>query len=321
MIKAIHINTIILFWGLISVVSCGKDDVSPSSEGTENIQESQTETVVTISNGDQREYIVYTPSTYDEKNEHPLVFQLHGSSGNGEKFYTISGWNALAEQYNFIAVYPTSYIYDLRLNGCGNDLVTKWNNYNLPKEVCPTETLRDDTAFFNQILDELINAYSIDESRIYMAGFSNGSGMVSRLAVELSDRITAVGGLAGFFPEDTIYAPKRIRPLHLMLGTTDEKIAYRTIFQDTIPLDFQQLFTDPTLRGITQTYIKTFDLDPNYSVTDSTEYTLTATFEGNSGEPDHLMKFTIWKDLGHFFPNPDDRDGAADVLWKFFERY
>ncbi|RKN83522.1 alpha/beta hydrolase family esterase [Ulvibacterium marinum] len=318
---SIHIKTFILFWALLTLLSCDKSDESLSSEEIENTKESHTEKVVTISNGDQREYIVYTPSTYDEKNEHPLVFQLHGSSGNGEKFYTISGWNALAEQHNFIAVYPTSYVYDLRLKGCGNDLVTKWNNYNLPKEVCPTETLRDDTAFFNQILDELMNAYSIDESRIYMAGFSNGSGMVSRLAVELSDKITAVGGLAGFFPEDTIYAPKRIRPLHLMLGTTDEKIASRTIFQDTIPMDFQQLFTDPTLRGITQTYIKTFDLDPNYSVMDSTEYTLTATFKGKSGEPNHLMKFTLWKDLGHFFPNPDDRDGAADVLWEFFEMY
>ncbi|CAN0596124.1 unnamed protein product, partial [Ectocarpus sp. 12 AP-2014] len=120
---------------------------------------------------------------------------------------------------------------------------------------------------------------------------------------------------------DTIYVPQRILPLHIMLGTTDEKIASRTIFNDTIPMNFQQLFTDSTLRGITQTYVKTFDLNPNYTVTDSTEYTLTATFQGNSGSPDHLMKFTLWKDLGHFFPNPNDRPGAADVLWEFFEFY
>ncbi len=301
--------------------SCNDVDHDIASGENQNTANAITKTVVTLNNGDQREYIVYIPSTYDETNESPLLFQLHGSSGDGEKYYTISGWNELAEIHNLIVVYPTSYVYDLKLNGCGNDLVTKWNNYNLPKEVCPSEVLRDDTSFFNQIIDELVDEYSIDTSRIYMAGFSNGSGMTSRLAVELSDRIAAIGGLAGFFPEDTIYVPQRILPVHIMLGTTDEKIASKTIFNDTIPMNFQQLFLDPTLRDITQTYVKTFDLNPNYTVTDSTGYTLTATFQGNSGSPDHLMKFTLWKDLGHFFPNPDDRPGAADVLWEFFEFY
>ncbi len=319
--KRTYIRKIILFLGIGFMISCESNLENPVPDEGINTTEAITKTFVTMSNGDQREYIVYIPSTYDENKEHPLVFQLHGSSGNGEKFYNISGWNELAEQHSFIAVYPTSYVYDLRLNGCGNDLVTKWHNYNLPKEVCPSENLRDDTAFFDQILDELIATYTIDESRIYMAGFSHGSGMTSRLAVELSDRITAIGGLAGFFPQDTVYQPKRIIPLHIMLGTTDEKVAARTIFQDTIPMDFQELFKDPTLRGIMQTYVKTFDLEPNYTVTDSTEYTLTATFRGNSGSQDHVMKFTLWKDLGHFFPNPDDRLGAADVLWQFFEKY
>ncbi|MEO9510939.1 MAG: hypothetical protein ABJN84_12750 [Flavobacteriaceae bacterium] len=203
--------------------------------GNQNTANGITKTVVTLNNGNQREYIGYIPFTYDETKEFPLLFQLHGSSGDGQKYYTISGWNELAEQHNLIAVYPTSYSYDLKLNGCGNDLVTKWNNYNLPKEVCPNEILQDDTSFFNQIIDELVKEYSIDTSRIYMAGFSNGSGMTSRLAVELSDRITVIGGLAGFFPEDTVYVPKRILPLHLMLGATDEKITSRTIFGDTIP--------------------------------------------------------------------------------------
>lgn len=312
---------IFFFIGLLFVVSCSVNQENRPIEENQNINDGITLTMVTTSNGDQREYIVYIPSTYNENDKHPLVFQLHGSSGDGKKFYNISGWNRLAEEHNFIVVYPTSYAYDLRINGCGNNLVTKWNNYNLPKEACPTENLRNDVIFFDQMLDELMKTYMIDESRIYMAGFSNGSGMTSRLAVELSDRITAVGGLAGFFPADTMYLPQRILPLHIMLGTTDEKIASRTIFNDTIPMDFQQMLTDPALMGITETFIKTFDLNPNYIVTDSTEYTLTATFQGNSGSSHHLMKFTLWKDLGHFFPNPDDRQGAADVLWEFFELY
>jgi len=310
---------ILFIIALLSILVSCSNDLEPNQPLETIIENKQFYQL--FLNGDSREYIVYVPSHYDTLKTYPLVFQLHGSSGNGEKFYNISGWNELAEEHKYIAVYPTSYVYDLKLNGCGNDLVTKWNNYNLLKETCSTEILRNDTAFFDLMIEELKATYNIDESRIYMSGFSNGSGMTSRLAVELSDKITAIGGLAGFLPEDTIYTPKHIVPLHIMLGTTDEKIVPRTIFNDTIPMNFQQMFTDPTLNGITKTYINTFDLNPNYTVTDSTHYTLTATFRGNSGNPDHIMKFTLWKDLGHFFPNPYDSPGAADVLWKFFEKY
>ena len=298
---------------MVVLGSCYEHDTPPIAN------ESITEVVVTDHRGDAREYIVYIPSTYDEDQEHALVFQLHGGSGNGEKFYTISGWNELAEQHHFIAVYPTSYVYDLKKNGCGNDLITKWNNYNLPKEVCPTAKLRDDSDYFDQVLDELMATYRVDESRVYFAGFSSGSGMTSRLGVELSDRITAIGGLAGFFPQDTTFAPQRIRPLHLMLGTVDEKIAPETSFGDTIPMDFSAVFADPTLRRTIKSYITTFDLDPNYIVTNSSEHILTATFAGKSGNPDHFMKFTLLKNVGHNFPNPANQPGIADMLWDFFE--
>ena len=41
--------------------------------------------------GDTREYYVHVPAKYNSNAATPVVFMLHGTSGDGEKFYNISG--------------------------------------------------------------------------------------------------------------------------------------------------------------------------------------------------------------------------------------
>lgn len=307
-------KTIMLLFTLI--YSCRtSDDFSVAN--ALNTESGKRTDVTTTHQGDQRSYIIYVPSNYHDSQSYPLVFQLHGGSGNGEKFYNISGWNEIAEENNLIIVYPTSFEYDMNKNGCGNALVTHWNNYNLPPQVCDPGILKDDTHFLSQVIDEVKSNYSIDEKRIYMAGFSNGSGMANRLGVELSSKITAVAGLAGFLPGDTIFIPQRKLPIHIMLGTKDEKIVPQTIFTDEIPFDIDQAFTDPSLYDIIKTYIITFDLDPK--ITYASNDRITCTFEGKSGGLENVLHFSLLKDLGHRFPNPSAKPGAADLFWEFFQ--
>ena len=45
----------------------------------------------TTVNGDVREYYVHVPLKYDGRTAVPLLFMFHGTSGDGEKFYNISG--------------------------------------------------------------------------------------------------------------------------------------------------------------------------------------------------------------------------------------
>ncbi len=304
---------------LLCITSCNNED-DDSSIKNENEFTGKKEIYETYINGDQREYIVYKPSTYNENNKHRVVFQLHGGSGNGEKFYNISGWNDLAEEHQFLAVYPTSFAYDMKMNGCGNVLVTHWNTFNLYEEVCDANVLKNDTEFFNTMIDELISNYNIDENRIYISGFSRGAGMAGRLAIELSDRIAAMGSIAGFLPADTTYVAKRYLPIHIMLGTLDEKIVPKTSFQNEIPMDFSLIEVDPGLGPTIGTYLTSFDLNESY-IESSSSGTITATFQGKSSDPDHIMKFTLLEDVPHIFPNPINEDGAADILWDFFEPF
>jgi polyhydroxybutyrate depolymerase len=59
--------------------------------------------------GDTREYYVHVPAKYNANTPTPVVFMLHGTSGDGERFYIISGWKEVGEAENILTVYPSSW--------------------------------------------------------------------------------------------------------------------------------------------------------------------------------------------------------------------
>src|SRR5688572_8534058 len=61
-----------------------------------------------VADGKTREYYVHVPLGYNLKNAFPVVIMLHGSGGNGEKFYNISGWKEVGEVQNILTVFPSS---------------------------------------------------------------------------------------------------------------------------------------------------------------------------------------------------------------------
>ncbi|MBK7697090.1 MAG: hypothetical protein IPI30_23145 [Saprospiraceae bacterium] len=61
-----------------------------------------------VVDGRMRESIIVQPSTPPPAGGYPVVFMLHGTSGDGLKFYNISGWKELGEDENFITVFPSS---------------------------------------------------------------------------------------------------------------------------------------------------------------------------------------------------------------------
>lgn len=60
--------------------------------------------------------------------EVPLVVAFHGRGGNGETFFDITDMSTVAEERNFIAVFPTADFYQIRQDGLRS--VRVWNgNY------------------------------------------------------------------------------------------------------------------------------------------------------------------------------------------------
>jgi poly(3-hydroxybutyrate) depolymerase len=96
------------------------------------------------------------------------------------------------------------------------------NNEEKEKRAAPA----DDVAFFTQMLDELGTKFSVDASRIYTAGLSEGGFMSLRLGCALGDRIAAVAAVGAAMPKTMICLPPRPVPLVMINGTSDPVVPY-----------------------------------------------------------------------------------------------
>ena len=84
----------------------------------------------------------------------------------------------------------------------------------------------DDIAFFNQMLDQLPMKFSVDTSRIYAVGLSEGGFMSLRLGCALGDRIAAIAAVGAAMPKTMICLPSRPVPAVMINGTSDPVVPY-----------------------------------------------------------------------------------------------
>lgn len=98
--------------------------------------------------GRMRESIIVLPSTAPPSGGYPVVFMLHGTSGDGLKFYNISGWKELGEEENFITVFPSALSWCFVEDGIEKHL-TRWVNGTVLDHPCsgPPQEYVDDVNF------------------------------------------------------------------------------------------------------------------------------------------------------------------------------
>jgi polyhydroxybutyrate depolymerase len=142
-----------------------------------------------ISAGRQRQYLLHVPRSYDRARPTPLVISLHAAALWPSAQMKTSQWNQVADEQGFIVVYPSAVpMAPLPVL----PRLPVWRT----DEPEPEAGLREDVAFISELIDALEAAYTIDPTRIYANGFSNGGAMASVLSCALSDRIAAVGTVA-----------------------------------------------------------------------------------------------------------------------------
>lgn len=185
-----------------------------------------------------RRYHMFEPTAYKRgnKKKYPLVFAIHGFSCSGPFFAENSGWHSVAEERGFLVCYPTAYPFKrsgppkghapgpFDRNICATP---SWNSGRYAVEADPAGP--DDVAFFKQMLELIKKEYPVDETRVYLAGHSNGAAMTQRLmryAPELFAAFSPVGGMEGMrgvVPEpDDGYT----RPVWYFMGEYDRSGMY-----------------------------------------------------------------------------------------------
>ena len=79
---------------------------NPPGQGVANVPGTTNRTVTV--QGLQREFVVHVGSSVGTSTSAPIVFMLHGTSGDGRQFLQISGWREKADQEGIIAVFPSA---------------------------------------------------------------------------------------------------------------------------------------------------------------------------------------------------------------------
>jgi polyhydroxybutyrate depolymerase len=152
--------------------------------------------VVTVhSGGLNREVPLYTPASAAGRPTLPLVFDLHGSGGNGRQQALRSGLTVQADREGFLLANPNGGIPD------PDSPIEKfyWHVPGVPLfgSLQMPANAPDDVQFFRDAIPQLEQAACADPRRIYVTGFSGGGRMASALACELSDRIAAAAPVSG----------------------------------------------------------------------------------------------------------------------------
>ncbi len=205
------------------------------------------ETKETITVGDvERSYLVHLPKGYDEKQHYPAVVLLHGMSQEADDMERLTRFNELADKDGVIAVYPSA------LHGRWNIGVQEppvrqyrrgpyrrpgWGypgryppgrqpgGQREPRER-PRPARADDLDFFNRMLDKLAARFSVDASRVYFVGLSEGGFMTMKLGCGLTDRIAAIATVGAALPKTMVCVPSRPLPVAMINGTSDPVVKY-----------------------------------------------------------------------------------------------
>ena len=107
---------------------------------------------------------------------------------------------------------------------CAPDAVAR--SWNATAACCDWRGKVDDSTYLRALIESAVRKYSIDRSRIYVTGLSNGGFMSYRMAHDHSDLIAAIVPFAGVGHKTWPSKPKRsVSVLHIH-GTKDSTIKW-----------------------------------------------------------------------------------------------
>ena len=164
----------------------------------------------------ERCWLLLVPLIPNESAPAPLLVDMHG---NGDDMYQqrwTSDFANISMEQGFFVAYPqghnNAWNHGSSLIPCSDELR------------CSEE---DDVGFILQMLDTIMQNHSVDKSRVYVTGWSNGCGMTQRLAVQASEVFAAAGCMAMYrFAEvQSDYSPIPFMEVH---GLLDEIVLYAT---------------------------------------------------------------------------------------------
>ncbi|MBI9035613.1 MAG: T9SS type A sorting domain-containing protein [Bacteroidales bacterium] len=275
-------------------------------------------------NGLIRSYILHLPPSYNSIDHFPVVVVLHGGgSGNGEDLLLNHHFDEVGDTANYISLFPNGY----------------YNDWADGRGVSQADTAGiDDVSFLNSLVEHLSEKFTIDTSRMYICGVSNGGMLVQKLACESPYKFSAFASIIASMPDSIVHHcnPDQSVPIILMNGTSDAWVPYSGGPLGPITNGGSVIGTDSTisiwqsLNSCIQTFPDSLNLTDivftdncdvtrfNYGIcTDSSEIILYRINNGGHTIPGMESPVNPIPFFGYINYDID----AAIEIWKFFRKH
>ena len=158
------------------------------------------------------EYIVHLPSGYARNSRPvPLVMVLHGCDQDHRTIKHDTNFDAVADEYGFIVVYPMLGTSNRFQDNCWGELT----DAHIHKGGGEVQDLRE-------IIEEVRYSYCVDPNRVHITGFSSGGGMAVAEMLAHSELIASGSVTAGLPYGETPSSVSRGRDLPGLFKPVDD---------------------------------------------------------------------------------------------------
>ena len=263
--------------------------------------------------GLNREFLVHVPKSYRPGHPAPMLLALHGGGGDADYQADDSKYGLISksEQAGFIAVFPNGY------SRFPNGILATWN-----AGACCGGAVSDnvdDVGFIRSVISRMERQASIDKSRVFATGMSNGAMMSWRLACELPE----IRGIAPVEGTDNTSAcrPQRPVPVIEFHATDDGMVNF-----NGGPGPYS--FTRTNFTSVPATQAKWVEIDRAEPAAKRVLLVLGAHCDLHSARPGGApVELCVTDTGGHSWPGGGTQQGrkqpsmairANDLMWSFF---
>ncbi|MDB5660852.1 MAG: hypothetical protein JWS10_3467 [Cypionkella sp.] len=152
-----------------------------------------------------RHYLIDLP-------DHPtgaMILVLHGGGGNPAQFAEMTEFSVPALAQGYAVIYPAA---------TQPKNLTMWNGG------AASKNRPDDIGFLDQVITDASQRFSLNPSRVYLTGMSNGAMMAEAYAMQRAGAVKAVAGVSGTI--DLKRTPVNPVPMLIIHGTADQRVPY-----------------------------------------------------------------------------------------------
>ena len=162
--------------------------------------------------GKSRQYFLYVPDCITDNR--PLIISCHGMNQDYNYQKEQTQWPKFADTANFVVVYPVG----IAGSAWGMSFQTGWDLDGM-----------SDVNFMLDIISEMKSKYNIDETRVYLSGFSLGGAFTYYMINKAADKIAAFGPISGYNLMNANTSSSRPVPICHVHGTADGTMPYSGI--------------------------------------------------------------------------------------------